>query len=373
MYDSKKYLKILLNIFLLLLLVILIFFVVPKLAVFFMPFVIGWIIALIANPLVKFLENHVKIVRKHGSMIIIIFALTLVIGTGYLGISRIYKESITLIQNLPEIYTSLNLDIEKISHNFEGIYKLMPEEVQLSLSNIGEELSLGFAGVISDIGKPTFTAAGRFAKNIPSIFINIIITILAAYFFIVEKENITRGIKKFVSSDVLNVASDISNRLKVLVGGYFKAQFKIMGIVAVILFLGFLILDIDYSFLLALGIALLDFFPFFGTGAVLIPWTIFKVLTGDYRLAIGLFLIYIISQVVRQIVQPKVLGDTIGLNPLATLFFMFIGFKLGSVIGLVLAVPIGMILINFYEEGYFDNFIKTIKDTIKEINEFRRL
>ena len=250
MYDSKKYLKILLNIFLLLLLVILIFFVVPKLAVFFMPFVIGWIIALIANPLVKFLENHVKIVRKHGSMIIIIFVLTLVIGTGYLGISRIYKEIITLIQNLPEIYTSLNLDIEKISHNFEGIYKLMPEEVQLSLSNIGEELSLGFAGVISDIGKPTFTAAGRFAKNIPSTFINIIITILAAYFFIVEKENITRGIKKFVSSDVLNVASDISNRLKVLIGGYFKAQFKIMGIVAVILFVGFLILDIGYSFLL---------------------------------------------------------------------------------------------------------------------------
>lgn len=373
MYDSKKYLKILLNICLLILLVILIFFIVPKLAVFFMPFVIGWIIALIANPLVKFLENHVKIVRKHGSMIIIIFALTLVIITGYFGISRIYKEFITLIQNLPEIYNSLSLDIEKISHNFQGIYTLMPEEVQISLSSIGEELSVGVANGISNIGKPTFTAAGRFAKNIPSTFINIIITILAAYFFIVDKENISKGIKNLVSDDIFAVFTDITNRLKFLVGGYFKAQFKIMGIVAVILFVGFLILDIGYSFLLALGIALLDFFPFFGTGAVLIPWTIFKVLTGDYRLAIGLFLIYIISQVVRQIVQPKVLGDTIGLNPLATLFFMFIGFKLGSVIGLVLAVPIGMIFINFYEEGYFDNFINTIKDTIKEINEFRRL
>ncbi len=373
MYDSKKYLKILLNLILLILLIILLFYIIPKLIVFFMPFVIGWLIALIANPLVKFLEKHVKIVRKHGSMLIIIFALAIVIGTGYFGISRIYKEVISLAQNLPDIYKSLRADIAKISYNFQGIYKLMPGEVQISLSNLSEDFSAGFANIISDIGKPTVTAAGRFARNIPSTFINIIITILASYFFIVEKENISKGIKKLLPEDLFIVFMDLSLRLKLLVGGYFKAQFKIMGIVAAILLVGFLILKIGYAFLLAFLIALLDFLPFFGTGAVLIPWTIFKFLTGDYRLAIGLFIIYITSQVIRQVIQPKVLGDTIGLNPLATLFFMFIGFEFGSIIGLVLAVPMGMILINLYEEGYFDSIISIIKDIIKDVNQFRKL
>ena len=121
-------------------------------------------------------------------------------------------------------------------------------------------------------------------------------------------------------------------------GGYFKAQFKIMGVVALILLVGFAILRIRYAVLFAVLIAVLDFLPFFGTGTVLIPWAVLKVFSADYEFAVGLIIIYLVSQLVRQLIQPKIVGDTIGLNPLATLFCMFIGYKVGGIIAMIIAV-----------------------------------
>lgn len=164
----------------------------------------------------------------------------------------------------------------------------------------------------------------------------------------------------------------ILEKFRTAVGGYFKAQFKIMGVVAVILFVGFLILDISYALPLALVIALLDFLPFFGTGTALWPWAVFKVLSGDYQFAVGLMIIYLVSQLVRQIIQPKVVGDTMGLEPLPTLLFMFIGYKCSSIFGMIIAVPIGMIIISLYRAGAFDERIQDVKELVDGLKEFRK-
>ena len=111
------------------------------------------------------------------------------------------------------------------------------------------------------------------------------------------------------------------DNLKYAVGGYFKAQFKIMAVVFVILLCGFGIMGMHFSILLALGIAFLDFLPFFGTGTALIPWALYELLTGDYRRVVGLLILYAVTQIVRQLIQPKLVGDSIGLNPLLPLYF----------------------------------------------------
>ena len=84
-------------------------------------------------------------------------------------------------------------------------------------------------------------------------------------------------------------------------------------------------------------------------------------------------MLYAVTQVVRQVIQPKIVGDSIGMNPLATLFFMFIGYKLSGVIGMIIAVPIGMIVINLYRAGIFDTQIRCIKELVHDFNEFRKL
>jgi predicted PurR-regulated permease PerM len=160
--------------------------------------------------------------------------------------------------------------------------------------------------------------------------------------------------------------------LKVAVGGYFKAQFQIMAVLTTILLVGFLILDIKYMIILAIAIAFLDFLPFFGTAVTLLPWAVYEVINKDYKVAIGLVILYVVTQLTRQLIQPKLVGDSVGLKPLPTLFFLYIGYKLGSVLGMILAVPVGMIIINMFSAGAFDYILDDAKILIKGIEELRK-
>lgn len=373
MKKSTKYLKIVVNLLVALLVILLLCIVVPKVLVFFMPFVIGWIISMIANPLVRLLERKLKLVRKHGSMITIIGVLAAVILVGYLAGAKLVSETVNLIESLPQMYENSKADFEEIGDNLQILYNRLPSDIQKNISNVMADLSGYISGVVQAIGEPTFEAAGNFAKNVPGTLIAIIMCILSAYFFTADRDNTIETIRKNVPEGVWNRCSGVMNDLKHVVGGYFKAQFKIMGVVYVILIIGLWILKVDYVLLVALLIAFLDALPFFGTGTVLGPWAILKILSKDYSMAVGLIILYLVTQLVRQIIQPKIVGDTIGMNPLATLFFMYIGYKFSSIIGMIIAVPIGMILINLYKAGVFDNQIRCIRELVHDINEFRKL
>jgi len=130
---------------------------------------------------------------------------------------------------------------------------------------------------------------------------------------------------------------------------------------------------VEYAFLIAIGIAILDFFPFFGTGTVMVPWAIIKFLTGDYKMMIGLLIIWGVGQLVRQFIQPKIVGDSIGLKPIPTLFLLFIGYRFGSVLGMIIAVPVGIILINLGKAGVFDTTRDSARILAVKLNRFRRL
>ena len=146
-----------------------------------------------------------------------------------------------------------------------------------------------------------------------------------------------------------------------------------MLVVAIILLIGFSILHVEYSILIAILIALLDFFPFFGTGTVMIPWAVIKILSGDYKMAIGLLIIWGVSQLVRQIIQPKIVGDSMGMPPIPTMVLLYVGFRVGGAWGLIIAVPVGMIVYNLYRAGIFSNTIKSIKILVEDVNKFRKI
>lgn len=373
MKKSTKYLKIALNLLVAVFVIVLLCFVVPKVIVFFMPFVIGWIISLIANPLVRFLERKLKVRRKHSSMIIIIGVLAVVILIGYFAGVKLVSEASNLISNIPEIYENSKEDFAEIGDNLQVFYNKLPSNLQTSISNMTENLTGYIGDAVQAIGEPTFEAAGNFAKNVPGTLIAIIMCIISAYFFTADRDNILEMIRKNAPGEVWKRCSEVVDDLKHVVGGYFKAQFKIMGVVYIILVIGLLILKVDYVLLVGLLIAFLDALPFFGTGTVLGPWAIIKVLSGDYAMAVGLVILYLVTQLVRQLIQPKMVGDSIGMNPLVTLIFMYIGYKFSSIIGMIVAVPIGMILINLYKAGVFDNQIRCVKELVQDINEFRKL
>ena len=178
-------------------------------------------------------------------------------------------------------------------------------------------------------------------------------------------------VKQIAPKSVTERMIMVIDNLKYAVGGYFKAQFKIMGIVFLILAVGLGFLKVHYFVLSAFLIAFLDFLPFFGTGTAMIPWAIYAVFMGDYKRAIMLVVIYAITQIVRQLIQPKLVGDSVGLNPLVTLLLIYIGYRIGGVIWMILAVPVGMVIINKFQAGSFYYIFDDIKTLIVGILKLR--
>ena len=156
------------------------------------------------------------------------------------------------------------------------------------------------------------------------------------------------------------------------VGGYFVAQFKIMGVIAVILYIGFQLLHIQHALLLAILIAILDFIPFLGTGTALWPWALFQLLAGNVAMAAWLMVIYCICLPVHQILQPKFVGDTVGMDPLWTLIFMFIGYRLSGMLGMIVAIPVGMMVVGMVQEGIFDDLLADVKELVTDFNTYRK-
>ena len=134
-----------------------------------------------------------------------------------------------------------------------------------------------------------------------------------------------------------------------------------------------MILDVNYAFLVALGIAFLDFLPVFGTGTVMLPWAVVEFLSKDYKMMFGLLAIWLIGQLVRQVIQPKIVGDSIGVDAIPTLFLLYIGYRMAGMIGMILAVPIGIILVNLYEEGVFDTTRQSLQILVAGFNRFRKI
>lgn len=372
MENARKYATILLNIIVPLAEILIVCLLGPKLLKFFMPFVIGWVIAMIANPLVRFLESRVRIVRKHSSMMIVVVVLAAIIGLGYFLISRLFWQAFELAKDLPELYDRASADFRDIFLRFDDIFRMLPANVQQAWQDFAGSVGQTLSFLVQKIASPTVEVAGSVAKGIPNALVNVVVTILSSYFFIAERDKIIEFWRRYLPQGGGKYYHYMKDDAKKLIGGYFLAQFKIMFVVAAILVAGFLILGIDYAFLLAILVSLLDFLPLFGTGTVLIPWAIVKVLSADYALAVGLALLYVLTQVVRQVIQPKIVGDTMGLPPLMTLIFLYLGFKLHGISGMILAVPLGILVLNLYKYGAFDSMIDSMKLLTEEVRRIRR-
>lgn len=325
-----------------------------KALIFFMPFVIGWCISAIAAPVVNWLEKHFKIVKKLGSALIVILVIGLIVLLFYLAVSRLVIEVGDLIENIPDLYSQLESGLREIGSSLSGLFKKLPEEVRTGFQSMIENLNQYIGDLISKIGEPTVTAAGNLAMRLPFFLVSVLVAVISAYFFTVEREEVLNWAKKVMPQSIVKRMTLVMDNMRYAVGGYFRAQFKIMGIVFLILLTGFALLKIKYFALVAFLIAFLDFLPFFGTGTAMIPWALYKLLVGDYKTALLLIVIYAITQVGRQILQPKLVADSMGMNPLVTLFLLYVGYRVSSVIGLILSVPIGMVVINMCQAGAFD-------------------
>ncbi|MCM1134142.1 MAG: sporulation integral membrane protein YtvI [Clostridium sp.] len=373
MGNKRIYLKVFVNLGIMLAALLACIFLLPRLIIMFMPFVVGWIIALIASPLVKFFEKQLKIKRKAGAAFVIISVIALVILAGYLLGAKVVEETVSFVQEVPNMWESTLEDFEEVGETLEKAGRFLPERFQESLKKITVNIEDYLGDFFGGLSEPTLEALGRFAMDLPSILIGIIMCVLSAYLFVAEKDYVPNLLAKVMPEALIERWNMVKRGLRHAVGGYFKAQLKIELWMYLLLGVGFTVLKVRYAFIIAIGVAFLDLLPFFGTGTVLLPWALVKFLSGDYTVVIGLLVIWGVGQLARQLIQPKIMGDSMGLAPIPTLFLLFLGYKAGGVWGMIIAVPIGIIVLNMYEEGVFNTTINSLKVLYASISNFRHL
>lgn len=372
MHNKHIYLKIIVNLLLTIFGICLIIFLGPKLMAFFYPFVIAFIISMIANPLVKFMEQRIKIVRKHSSAIIIIVVLAAIFGLLYLVGYLITNQVMSLVNDLPNITKSLTDFMDEFSEKFSKVSTLMPKGLKNFFNNFNENAEAYIAKFMNHVEFPSLPQMSGYVKDVANGIFMGIITILATYFFIAERDKLAEISNRIFPESLKKGYKLVIDNFKNAVGGYFKAQFKIMIVLLVVMFIAFELMNVSYSILIALGIAFLDFLPIFGTGAVFWPWAIVEILSGNYLRAVFIIILYLVCQLIKQLLQPKMVGDSIGISPFMALFFMFIGYRLQGIIGMIIGIPIGMVFINFYRLGMFDRIIRGFKIILSDINEYRK-
>lgn len=343
----------------------------PALVRFFLPVIIGWLIAQLANPLVHFLEKHLHIVRKHSSFGVIFGAIFLIVALCYYAALWIWQEAGELVQRLPVYYQALVQGLDKIAENLQSVADRMPLETREKIADFTEHFTDYLGRIVSSLGGGTVEAAGNAAKNIPSLLISFIFSLLFAYFFIAQRERVHRILRHVIPEQTREGLRMVWGNLKYAVEGYFRAQFKIMGVVGLILAAGFLFMQIDYAVLLAALIALMDFLPMLGTGTALLPWALFCALSDALPRAAGLLVLYVVTQLTRQLIQPKMVGDSIGVDTLTTLFLLFVGYRVSGLLGMILAVPAGLIVLQLYEAGAFEHMMKNVRELMELIADWR--
>ncbi len=373
MKTSTKYLKILCNLIYALGILLVFVVVIPKLLVYFMPFVVGFLLSLIANPVVRFLEKKINIKRKYGSVIMIVTVIGTIVAICYGLIVALLSGLSGFVDYIPELYQNAMAEIGKAGTQLQGMINKLPFQENVDFTELGTMLENMLTSYLSSLDTESVSAIGDVAKSIPNILVGIIVGLLATYFFIADHDKLMNLAKKRLPVFFSEQSMRVYHQLVHVVGGYFKAQFKIMGVMYVFLMIGLAILQVRYAWIIAFGIAFLDMLPVFGTGAVLWPWALVKLLAGNYKIALGMMILYALCQVVHQLVQPKLIGDSVGMNPFATLFFMFIGYRVSGVLGMIIAIPVGMILIHLYIAGAFDTLIWCLKEIAKDFNEFRKI
>lgn len=354
------YLDIIMELLVILAGALLLIFVLPKAIVFLWPFVAGWIISMMAHPVIEYLEKKVKLPKKFGSAILIAAVITGIIVVLYFAVRGIVQV-IGFIQDAPDIRHEIMRQGMIFQKKIEQFLSILPPSFGKQFDQWSGSIGELFKKAASSAGDYGVAHAGGVAKGVTSGLLGLVVMLFAAYMFSLEREKLIAWYEKCIPGFVkhkINVF--MKNSVGVLVS-YCLAQLKIMIVIIAILWIGFFIAGIGHSFIYSVLVGIVDIFPILGTGTVIIPWAIFKLITGDIKTAVILLIIYAICLVLKQVLQPKMMGDSMGISALTTIFLIYVGLKFGGLGGMLLALILGMFVINLYRLGVFDRKIAFFK------------
>ncbi len=334
-----------------------------KLAIFYMPFLIAFIIALMLEPCIRFIMKKTKLKRKASSILVFVIAIIIIVGLLVWAGVTIVSEASNLLTSLNEYFEKGYALVQDMLSKIDFSRLQIPENIM----NTIQESAIEFLGTLTEWAKNALTGAITFLTSIPTIGVYTVITLLSLYFMCVDKVYMIDQLEHHMPQTwVKKIGVHLKGLVKSL-GSYLKAELTLVLISFVISVIGLYIfhfvgLNVEYPLLMALIIGFVDLLPIFGSGTFMLPWAVLTACTGDFTLAIAILVLWAIMSVVRQMIEPKIVSGHIGIHPIFTLIAMYTGFKfigvLGMIIGPILLIVLKNIFAAFIDKGVFKSIFE---------------
>lgn len=318
------------------------------------PFLYGLIIALIINKPVHVLENKTRLPRWLSVAIVLLFFILLIFGSFTLVVTQVVIEITHLIAVLPTHiedaahYIKVFITREIIANfyaNVQDYYSALDENYQVRIEEyIGVGLTkIARAGTF--FINTLLQGLQTFLTSLPNAATVLVISLLAAFFISKDFYRFQERLLSIMPLFIQQRLSTVTNDLKQALVGFLRAQLTLISITGAIVIVGLLILQVNYAFTIGIITGIVDLLPLLGTGFIFVPWIIYLFFKGNFDLVIGLSILYGVVVIQRQIMEPKIVADSIGLDPLITLIALFVGLQLFGVVGLILG-PVAVVVIN---------------------------
>lgn len=306
------------------------------------PFIIAYLVSLGIKPLAAFVSEKTRLKHSFCAAVLIIIAIVVLSAAATWLISALVTEgrglAVYIGEKLSEEDNFLRRafdwfqDIKGRFHFGKGETGEVSESVYSALTSVAES---GLSQISSGLG----TFAAKFIGGLPSFIFGLITTVIALFYICLDRGGLRDEFELFAGTKAAGKLSTVKSRVLSAFGKYFKSYMIIMLVTFAQLLLGFVILRVEYALVLAFIIAIIDLLPVLGSGTVLVPWGIISLIFGDIRRGAGLIILWLIMYIVRQIIEPHIIGSVMGIHPLVSLFSVYVGFVLFGVGGMIF-VPI---------------------------------
>ena len=311
------------------------FFILRYLFIPVLPFLIAWGVAFMLRPPSIFLSNKLHLNRKFISVILAIltvsFGIGALLGLCAVGVRELWSflSEFASGERLSEIISNITNPLGTLFGDKFAFSNHVADVVKNAISTLLSKLVDVLSVTVSAIPKALFF---------------ILVTVIASVYFSLDLEGINRFVKSHLSKRFGDNLVKSKNRFFSVGIKYIKSYLIIMVITFIIMLVGFFILRVEKALLIAAIVAFLDLLPVIGVGTLIVPWSVYQLICGNFYLGIGLLVLWLIHEIIRQFIEPKIIGKNLGIHPILSLVLLYVGYSVFGIVGLIFLPIIGSLV-----------------------------
>lgn len=307
------------------------------------PFLLAWVLSLFIIPIAERMSAATKLPRKLCSVLLLLISLALLVGVIFLSVNRLMREIEDLLRFLAEDSEIIEEKIQQTVGFISDFVRNIPIFSALEGAEGGEMLSIDLGELVTEFFRESVSnltaripkLIAKVVAGVPQALLFLLVFMISSFYFSVDGDRIAEGIRSFLPRGISERTVGFRRKASALLYRYLRVYFVLFLLTFTELLVGLTLLGRSYAFILALVISGLDILPLLGVGSVLLPWSGFLFLVRDFSGAIGLLILWGVITVVRQIVEPKLIGESFGMHPLLALISLYAGLKLFGFVGIL--------------------------------------